>query len=256
MKCSLLKKEIEVIIPDVCTSNNFYNKLISQGYVFVENAFDVNSLNLDFKNNNLDTTIDSVTKLSLKNNLNLLNFITSSCLIQELKKNINPLYCQDFLFLRKKKNSLGTKIHRDGDDLVLREDKNINLGSSRKSDKNIYTIWISLSDISPHNSTLCLLNYEDELVKVDNYWVEDIDKILAREKFLDKHTKWVTVNMKAGDAVIFSSDIVHASTDCLEGMRTSLDLRVSAINLKNEILIRFNKRNSYKEHEQDEVIVL
>jgi ectoine hydroxylase-related dioxygenase (phytanoyl-CoA dioxygenase family) len=177
----------------------------------------------------------------------------------------NILVPLTFTLLLLMKNSEGFSVHRDGDCLALKADNTINFGGKRKSDMLLYTIWVPLNDVIINNSTLCILDPKNERVAIDNFWgnsgIEDIDKLCKDKNYLIQHNEWVSAAMKKGDAVIFRGDVVHASTDNVDGIRSSFELRLTNIDYNN--LVRYSvkkiltyEKTVFKEFAADDYIIL
>lgn len=243
---------ININTPPIFNVNNFYDFLSENGYAFIQNAFNVDLLYRNREltniiNNFSNTVVNETLRQNITHNKDISEFIHTSSLVSSLKKYIAPLFCQEFCFIRKKKNAPGTRIHRDGDDTFLKNNKSINFGIYKNKNQFVYTVWVALFDVQINNSSICFLDYKKENIKIENYWVNDIAKILNEKKFLENHSIWEGRNIKKGDAVIFSSDIVHASTDCIEGVRSSLDFRLSNVDYK-ELLFLDHNTMVYKEN--------
>jgi hypothetical protein len=113
--------------------------------------------------------------------------------------------------------------------------------------RKLYTTWIPIGDVPRRHGSLMVLEQSNHAQKLKKYHSLDIDEgrnsrklrfkhgILFRGMHYSKHAKktqkelglrWLTTDFVAGDIVIFSTSLLHATLDnAFERIRLSVDAR-------------------------------
>jgi hypothetical protein len=244
-----LKNTVEVEIPEYFNVDNFYPFLEKFGYCFVQNAFNVDQLNLE---DLIQAPIDLSDKphyhdtpaiyyASLDNKIN--NFLSDSPIIKKFKTIFNTIFCEDTIFIRRRKNCDGGWIHRDGDVLFLKDNREMDFGLKRGENNKLFTVWVALCDIEIENGAICIIhefNKNKELKNLKNNAIlpgtSELQNALACEtNNFTKNIIFTTGKMKKGDACIFSGNTLHTALDGLQGYRISMDFRITNIDFKDVV---------------------
>lgn len=249
MTAHIFGDEVNIESSPFYSIDTYTEPLINNHFAYVTNALDVNHLQISktIKNFEAEKTkffYQNVSKIKntatnqvshkfqkqyfFDKDIDLYFFLKNSSLFSSLSKLFSTPILSNHLWVRKTQNILGTFPHCDRFFFIQND--------------YFYTIWVALEDLEINNGVLCLVKPDMQNSNLQNY----IEKVKTsfnaanpvnswEDAKIDISPKnmsetWVANNMKKGDAVIFRSDVLHGSTNTVEGKRFSLDFRVTDAN--------------------------
>lgn len=243
-------KPVEVITPEYSSAEEFKEKLLNTGYLFLKDVIDLN-----FNSSEYVKDREDVNKENIKYRENfyypssnyeyVLSKIKTSKLLKALKNSFSNLYIANHLVFRYMKNNEGTYLHKD-EDLI--------------HDLPFFTVWVPLQEVALENGPVAMYKFSEKSKeklldkKLSLIQSKITKKNIAKylEKNYDTHENikyefnhdldsLITRNLNPGDAVVFLKNFLHCSLD-VHGVRSSFDFRIvySDKLIDNNMLLNLN----------------
>lgn len=239
MAVKIFNSDVEIENAPFFNVENFKDHLVSNNFVYVSNAIDVNNIYLneainEFKQddnplNRLKESYKHQKSFHFDKHLQLYSFLKNSPVVNGLKALLSNPIISNHAWIRYSKKTLGTYPHAD------------RFFISPKS--FFYSVWIALYDLKIQNGVLCAVKPGRSNEVVATY----LERIKESYKVANQTTSWqearlditpdkispvwIANDMKKGDAIIFRDDLVHGTVNGNEGERLSIDFRVTDGNL-------------------------
>jgi len=237
--CSHHGQNYSLIEPAYSTQDTAINDLMTKGYVFLNNAAQLNyDITKHPKYSTLNDNIDVCDNVYVgtKKYATLIKSFKDTLAFNIIGK-LKNLRQHNLVVYRMCKSNKATSMHRDDC---------FSVNYALKTD--FLTCWIALNDIpieagplaidQKHPITFSEQDTQEARVFADSCLkFNDVRKNLpAIRKYIDKccyrapiqnqlPTRLIAKNLKAGDCVLFTQDVVHGSLDNLGHLRVSMDIR-------------------------------
>lgn len=255
MNCSYKNKPCEIITPEYSRDENFLKDLKTNGYVFLENAVDID---VDYKKHpsySADAKIIDVVENLFPDDREyhaIYNSFKKSKAFKLITDNLNKVRLYNFMCFRLYKDSGASSMHRD-DDFAITYSLNT----------NFIICWMPLTNVPINAGPLAIATGDHPNVYTDkdkqeasNYvkkylhspdMIDNVDGI--RKAMLNEddykidvkrdHNSFIAKDLKVGDVVIFTNEKVHGSLDNQNILRSSVDIRFFYdCDMNNEPLMR------------------